>query len=86
MAELHLDHQLVAAAQRLATGADIHRVRHLIFAYEQAVSLHNCRWPTHLVYQPEHEAALRAFVNESSGIRFYRRHALKQSRQNRRAI
>jgi hypothetical protein len=62
MAKINLDQQLIASARRITTGANIHHIKQLVFVYEQAVSLHNCGWPTHEVYQSEHENALRQFV------------------------
>jgi hypothetical protein len=70
MAKIHLDQQLIASAHRITTGANIHHVKQLIFAYEQAVGLHNCGWPTHRVYRREHENALRQFVANESQLRF----------------
>ena len=59
-----LDHQLLFEARRLITGANVHRMKELIFAYEQAIDLYNRAWPTHRKYQPEHEARLRSYVAE----------------------
>src|SRR5215475_562699 len=57
---IDLDHQLIFEARRLMTGADVHRIKEMIFAYEQAVELHNRAF--HHRYQPEHEATLRSYV------------------------
>ena len=57
-----LDHQLIVRARRLVTGSNVHKVKNLIFAYEQAVDLHNRQWPTHKVYQAQYELTLRRFV------------------------
>jgi hypothetical protein len=62
VAKIHLDQQLIASARHIITGANIHHIKQLIFVYEQAVSLHNSGWPTHRVYQRQHENALRQFV------------------------
>jgi hypothetical protein len=70
MAQACLDQQLIASARRITTGANIHRVKELIFVYEQAVSLHNCGWPSHRIYQREHEIALRRFVAKELQLRF----------------
>ncbi len=37
---IDLDHRLLYDARRLITGENVHRMKELIFAYEQAVSLH----------------------------------------------
>ena len=62
-----LDHCLIAEARKIATGANIHTIRHMIFAYEQAVALHNARRPTHEIYQIQYELALRRFVTAEKG-------------------
>ena len=69
MAKIHLDPQLIASARRITTGANIHHIKQLIFVYEQAVSLHNSGWPTHRVYQLEHETALRQLVAKELQLR-----------------
>jgi hypothetical protein len=35
---VRLDHELVFEARRYITGANVHRVKKMIFAYEQAVN------------------------------------------------
>ena len=61
---IFLDHILIAEARTITTGANIHSVRQLIFAYEQAVALHNAGRPAHQDYQAQHESALRTLVAE----------------------
>ena len=56
------DQQLLLAARRLMSGGNIHRLKELIFAYEQAVYLHNRKWAPHLIYQSESEQRLRRYV------------------------
>jgi hypothetical protein len=56
------DRQLLLTARRLATGANVHRLKQLIFAYEQAVYFHNRQWPPHMIYQSESEQRLRRYV------------------------
>jgi hypothetical protein len=56
------DQQLLIAARRLMTRANGHRLKELIFAYEQAVYLHNRKWPPHMIYQGESEQRLRGYV------------------------
>jgi hypothetical protein len=70
MAKIRLDQQLIATARRITTGANIHRIRELIFADEQAVSLHNSGWPTRRAYQQEHEIALQQFITKELRLRF----------------
>ena len=57
-----LDRQLLFSAHRLINGANVHRLKEMIFAYEQAVSLHNHHSPSHRFYQNESEKKLRGFV------------------------
>jgi hypothetical protein len=59
---VELDLQLRFDAERLINGANIHRVREMIFAYEQAVILHNNQWPGHEHYHSECEEVLRRYV------------------------
>ena len=59
---VELDLVLLHQARTLINAANVHRVKELLFAYEQAVSLHNARWPSHLRYQNESELDLREFV------------------------
>jgi hypothetical protein len=65
-----LDHQLVFEARRFITAANVHRVREMIFAYEQAVDLHNRKWHCHSEYQEKYERDLRAFVAAERRQRF----------------
>jgi hypothetical protein len=60
--QVSLDYSLITAARRFINGANVHRVKQLIFVYEQAVVLHNVGWPAHRIYQDKHERALRDFV------------------------
>ena len=59
---IELDYHLLFEARRLMTGADVHRMKEMIFAYEQAVELHNGQHHSHRRYRPEHESRLRAYV------------------------
>ena len=59
---VQLDHVLIFHAHRLITGANVHCAKEMIFAYKQAVILHNEKWPGHLTYQCQHEKKLRQFV------------------------
>ena len=61
---IQLDHQLVRNAERILNGANVHRLKEMIFAYQQAVDLHNRQWPKHEVYQIQSEAQLRRYVRE----------------------
>ena len=38
---IELDTDLINRARRLIDGSNVHRLKHLIFAYEQAVALYN---------------------------------------------
>ena len=57
-----IDHQLVHAAQRLITGANVHHVGSLILQYIVAVSLHNDNHPAYRTYPSKYEDQLRRFV------------------------
>jgi hypothetical protein len=70
-----LDHSLLADARKAATDANIHRIRQMIFAYEQAVILHNTGQPAHSIYQDRYEMDLRRFVAQQN----QNRNALKRS-------
>jgi hypothetical protein len=59
---VELDEQLIFQARRIIDGANVHTVKQLIFAYEQAVLLHNIHWPTHKAYHVECENSLRRYV------------------------
>lgn len=72
---VRLDCQLLFEARRLINAANLHRMKELIFAYEQAVDLHNRGWGSHEVYQLQHELALRQYVMEQ-----------RQSHPKRRAV
>jgi len=61
---IDLDDRLLYDARRLMTGENVHRMKELIFAYEQAVSLHNAGWAVHTIsaYDPTTEIELRRSV------------------------
>jgi hypothetical protein len=63
---VHLDHGLITRARSLITGANVHRVKELIFAYEHAVRLHNEKSSGHMVYQEKYEKELRRFIERES--------------------
>src|SRR5215510_13280303 len=62
---VRLDQHLLFKARRLINGANVHRLKEMIFTYEQAVDLHNRHWPTHEVYQIQSELRLRKYVLDS---------------------
>src|SRR5581483_1370165 len=59
---VYLDHQLIFNARHLINGANVHRVKELIFLYEQSVLLHNIGWPALSDYDRQYECRLRMFV------------------------
>jgi hypothetical protein len=60
---MEVDRQLVFAARRLITGANVHRINTLIFQYEMAVAMVNDLKPNALKVDPrEYERRLRAMV------------------------
>jgi hypothetical protein len=67
---LTLDQRLLYQANQLTTGANVHRVKELMLAYEYAVTLHNDG--IHQVYLAQFERELREFV--------YRERTRNQSR------
>ena len=68
-----MDHQLVHAAQRLITGANVHHVSTLIFQYIMAVSLHNEHHPSYRTYPSKYEEQLRRFVRQEISKLFDRK-------------
>ena len=61
---LKIDAQLLTNIRRLIDEANGHLVNEMIFAYEQAVDLHNRRWPKHEIYQIQSEMWLRSYVRQ----------------------
>jgi hypothetical protein len=66
---VQLDLNLLFKARRLITGANVHRLKTMIFVYEEAVTLHNQGHPRHLSYQNQHELELRAYVGSCCAAR-----------------
>jgi len=58
-----LDLELIREARLLIDGANVHRVKEMIFVYQQAVELHNRGHRAHKFYQEQFELQLRAWVN-----------------------
>ena len=56
-----LDQRLLYQASQLTTGANVHRIKGLMVAYEYAVTLHNDG--IHQVYLAQFERELREFVH-----------------------
>ncbi len=59
---IDLDHQLLYQAQCFMDGSNNHHLRELIFAYEQAISLHNAGWGRNTTYNRGPELQLRSFI------------------------
>ncbi len=59
---VHVDDRLIFEARRITNGANVHKVKELIFAYEQAVCLHNKGWRAHDVSHVACENSLRRYV------------------------
>src|SRR5262245_36803315 len=59
-----IDLRLLHEAQRLITGANVHRMKGLIFAYELSVALHNDGFYAHRsrAYDPSAEVELRRAI------------------------
>ena len=80
---VQLDLQLLYSARRLFDGANVHHLKELIFAYEQAVDLHNRRWPRHEIYQIKSEVQLRNYVLQSQAKILEERRACAVERARR---
>lgn len=64
---MEVDKQLVFAARRLITGANVHRINTLIFQYETAVAISNDDKARGLgLHAIEYERRLRNFVHKGS--------------------
>ena len=50
---VRIDHELVYEARKLITGANIHRLGHMILMYELAVDLHNRNLPSQALIKPK---------------------------------
>jgi hypothetical protein len=61
---IHVDQTLLQAARRWTNGANVHRIKEMIFAYEIAVELHNRNTEGHETYQKHCELTLRRHVFE----------------------
>jgi hypothetical protein len=72
---VRLDLRLIQAARRHITGANVHRVKEMIFAYEQAVDLHNRKSRGYEHYRIGPELRLRNFVMEQQAEEIHRRTA-----------
>jgi len=59
---VQLDTRLLLEAGRLVDGSNVHCLAEMIFAYQQAVKLHNCQHPGHEKYQDQYELTLRRYV------------------------
>ena len=59
---VQLDWPLLFNAARLVDGSNVHCLAEMIFAYQQAVKLHNGHHPGHETYQRESELRLRRYV------------------------
>ena len=60
---ISIDKELVFAARRMITGANVHSVNTLIFLYEQATAIKNDNKQTTLVVDPKkYERQLQEFV------------------------
>lgn len=70
---IELDQRLIFEAQRIIDATNVHRLKGMIFAYQQAVLLHNSGWPTHARYHLECEQELRQYIvrqiNSASNLR-----------------
>jgi hypothetical protein len=65
---INLDRQLLFAARGLISAANVHLVKELIFAYEQAVDLHNRKRRGYEIYRVAPEVRLRNYVLEQQSL------------------
>ena len=70
---VQLDAQLLADARSIIDGANVHIMKQMVFVYEQAVDLHNSKWPGHEIYHIECEARLRTYVRSRQDEAIQRR-------------
>jgi len=61
---ISVDKELVFAARRMITGANVHSVNTLIFLYEQATAMKNDQKATFVVDPKKYEKRLQAFVTK----------------------
>ena len=59
-----LDWLLISEARAFITGANVHRIKMLLFMYVTTVQMHNDGHPKHQPYDSGYEAALRKFVTD----------------------
>jgi hypothetical protein len=59
---ISVDKELVFAARRMITGANVHSVNTLIFLYEQATAIKNDKQTTLVVDPKKYERQLQEFV------------------------
>jgi len=59
---VQLDWPLLFNAGSLVDGSNVHCLAEMIFAYQQAVKLHNGHQPGHKKYQDKYELNLRRYV------------------------
>ena len=57
-----VDKELVFAARRMITGANVHSVNTLIFLYEQSTAIKNDKEATFVVDPKKYERRLQEFV------------------------
>jgi hypothetical protein len=63
-----IDQQLVFAARKIITGANVHHIGTLLFQYEQAVSLHNRQHPGFRTYPSQYEEKLRQVLRSEKTV------------------
>jgi hypothetical protein len=80
---VRLDQHLTLPVRRILNGVNVHRLKEMIFAYEQAVDLHNRQLPNYKVYQIQSELRLRKYVLDSQSEHLRRRpiNAIERARQ-----
>jgi hypothetical protein len=59
---VELDRTLTENVQQFVTGANIHRIKTLLFMYQESVNLHNSGHLRHAEYHHHYEDLLREFV------------------------
>jgi hypothetical protein len=64
---ISVDKELVFAARRMITAANVHSVNTLIFQYEQATAMKNDKQSTFVVDPKKYERRLQEFVLHGEG-------------------
>ena len=76
---MEVDALLLARARCCVNASNVHRLKTLMFCYEEAVVLYNSGHPRHLRYDETYEYAQREFVTAAELARHVRNRAVPES-------